>query len=90
VEDLISTGKSSLQVVDALRQASLDVQGMVSIFTYGFDTAREAFEKSGVPYFSLTNYPVLLGLAIEKGIVNQQQESILLKWKDNPSGWTGF
>jgi orotate phosphoribosyltransferase len=90
IEDLISTGKSSLQVVDALRNAGLDVLGMVCIFTYEFPVSREAFNAAGVPYFSLTNYPTLINLAIEKGIVTQDQESILLKWKDNPSGWTGF
>ena len=90
VEDLISTGKSSLQVVDALRQAGLQVMGMVSIFTYGFPNARESFEKSAVPYFSLTNYPVMIQLALEKGMIDQQQESVLLKWRDDPSGWNGF
>lgn len=90
VEDLISTGKSSLQVVDALRSAGLEVMGMVSIFTYEFSISREAFANAGVPYFSLTNYPTLINLAIEKGIVTADQESILLKWKDNPGAWTGF
>lgn len=90
VEDLVSTGKSSLQVVDALRNAGLEVLGMVSIFTYEFGVARDAFAGSAVPYFSLTNYSTLISLAIEKGIVTPEQESILLKWKDNPSTWTGF
>jgi len=90
IEDLISTGKSSLQVVDALKHAGLDVMGMVSIFTYGFPNAKESFEKAGVPYFSMTNYSVLIQLAIEKGMVDPDQESILLKWRDNPSQWTGF
>src|SRR5689334_21792561 len=61
IEDLISTGKSSLQVVDVLSQNGLNVAGMVSIFNYQFDVAKEAFEKSGIPFFSLTNYPSLLG-----------------------------
>jgi orotate phosphoribosyltransferase len=90
VEDLVSTGKSSLQVVDALRAAGLEVLGMVSIFTYGFEVAKEAFQKAGVPYYPLTNYQTLIQLAIEKGIVTQEQESVLLKWKDDPSQWTGF
>src|SRR5436190_20027468 len=63
IEDLISTGKSSLQVVDVLRAAGVEVSGMVSIFTYGFPVAKAAFEKAGVPYISLTNYPVLIDLA---------------------------
>lgn len=90
VEDLVSTGKSSLQVVDALRQAGLEVMGMVSIFTYGFPEAKEAFSQAGVAYHSLTNYSTLIGLALEKGMVDKEQESILLKWRDNPSAWTGF
>lgn len=90
IEDLISTGKSSLQVVDALRASGLEVLGMVSIFTYGFGTASEAFQKAGVTFYSLTNYSTLINLAIEKGIITASQESILLKWKDSPSTWTGF
>ena len=90
VEDLISTGKSSLQVVDALRKADLEVMGMVSIFNYGFSAAKEAFEKSSVTSYSLTNYPVMISLAIEKGLVTQGQEGVLLKWQDDPSTWTGF
>lgn len=90
IEDLISTGKSSLQVVEALRNAGLDVLGMVSIFTYGFTIAKEAFSKSGVVYYSLTNYPSMIQLAIENGIVTPEQEGILLKWQESPSTWTGF
>src|SRR5688572_24178651 len=75
VEDLISTGKSSLQVVDALRQAQLEVMGMVSIFTYAFAQAEEAFEKAGVTTHSLTSYPVLIRLAIEKGMITPERES---------------
>ncbi len=90
IEDLVSTGKSSLQVVDALRQAGLDVMGMVSIFTYNFTVAAEAFAKAGVEYYPLTNYPTMISLAIEKGIVTAEQESILLNWKDDPSSWKGF
>src|ERR1700753_1889640 len=62
IEDLISTGKSSLQVGDVLKQSGLDVAGMVSIFTYGFDVAKKAFEEYGVPYVSLTNYQTLVQL----------------------------
>ena len=90
VEDLVSTGKSSLQVVDALRKAELEVMGMVSIFNYGFGIAKEAFEKASVPLVSLTNYPVMITLAIEKGIVTADQEGVLLKWQEDPSTWKGF
>jgi orotate phosphoribosyltransferase len=90
IEDLISTGKSSLQVVDALRNAGLEVMGMVSIFTYEFSISRDAFSQAGIAYYSLTDYPTLINLAIEKGIITKEQESVLLKWKDSPSTWTGF
>jgi len=90
IEDLVSTGKSSLQVVEVLRQGGLQVAGMVSIFTYGFPAADEAFKKAAVTYSSLTNYAALIQLAIEKGMVTPEQESVLLNWRDNPSTWTGF
>jgi orotate phosphoribosyltransferase len=90
VEDLISTGKSSLQVVDVLRQNGLEIGGMVSIFNYQFDVANEAFKKAGVPYFSLTNYPALLSLAGKKGIIRQEDEEVLLKWRTDPANWTGL
>ena len=89
VEDLISTGKSSLQVVDILRQEGLQVVGLVSISNYGFDTAREAFERSGTPFISLSDYPTLIRLALEKGLISPQDESILLKWSADPGAWTG-
>ncbi|HLZ89281.1 MAG TPA: orotate phosphoribosyltransferase [Puia sp.] len=89
IEDLISTGKSSLQVVDILRNEGLEVIGLVSIFNYGFTAAREAFEKAGVPYTSLSNYPTLISLALEKGLVSPKEEDILLQWSANPADWQG-
>lgn len=89
VEDLVSTGKSSLQVVDVLKQAGLEVVGMVSIFTYGFDVATEAFEKAGIRYQSLTNYENLISLAIDKGLVSADQETVLLNWRRDPANWKG-
>jgi orotate phosphoribosyltransferase len=89
IEDLISTAKSSLQVVDVLRQEGMEVLGLVSIFDYGFDTARSALEKAGVPYVSLSNYATLISLASEKGLVSPQQESVLLKWSADPANWQG-
>src|SRR5258705_8312898 len=85
IEDLVSTGKSSLQVADVLKAEGLNVTGMVSIFTYDFPVASEAFKKAGLDYQSLTNYPVLISLAIEKGIISADQEEILLKWRDDPA-----
>lgn len=90
IEDLISTGKSSLEVVEVLKKQELVVEGMVSIFTYGFPLAAQNFEKAGVPLKSLTNYPTLIQLAIEKGIVTGDQEEILLKWREDPSIWKGI
>ena len=89
IEDLVSTGKSSLQVVDVLKKAGLDVVGMVSIFTYGFPVAAEALDQSGIQYHSLTDYPTLINLAVEKGTVSASEQDILLKWKDDPSNWKG-
>jgi orotate phosphoribosyltransferase len=89
IEDLISTGKSSLQVVEVLRRLGLEIAGMVSIFNYGFPEAREAFEKASVPLHSLSNYETLIELAIQKQLVTTEQESILLNWSRNPSIWTG-
>lgn len=89
VEDLVSTGKSSLQVVDVLKAQGLEVVGMVSIFTYGFPAATEAFEAASLPYQSLTDYPSLIELALKKGIISPEQEEVLLKWRESPSTWTG-
>jgi len=89
IEDLVSTGKSSLQVVDVLKEAGLNVIGMVSIFTYGFALATEEFNKASIIYYSLTDYPTLIELALEKGIVSAGQEEVLLKWRDDPANWNG-
>lgn len=87
IEDLISTGKSSLQVVDVLKKEGMQVEGMVSIFTYGFDVADKAFADAGVAYQSLTNYPSLIESAIEKGLITAEQQDTLLNWRKNPSAW---
>jgi orotate phosphoribosyltransferase len=90
IEDLVSTGKSSLQVVDVVQQAGLEVAGMVSIFTYGFPQAEEAFAARELAYVSLTNYDSLIGLALEKGIVGGAMENTLLNWRRDPAHWTGI
>lgn len=89
IEDLISTGKSSLQVCEVLKQAGIEVIGMVSIFNYGFPQAVDAFERAGIPFVSLTNYEVLIQLAAEKDIVTTDQLNSLLNWRNNPSEWQG-
>jgi orotate phosphoribosyltransferase len=90
IEDLVSTGKSSLQVVDVLKAEGLEIEGMVSIFTYGFNTADVSFNKARVKLVSLTNYPALIELATEKGIVSKDQQSVLLNWSADPSNWKGI
>jgi orotate phosphoribosyltransferase len=87
IEDLISTGKSSLEVVEVLRGEGVEVIGMVSIFTYGFDIAEKAFEAAGVRYISLTNYSTLIELAEENGTVSAEQQNTLLNWRKDPSNW---
>lgn len=89
VEDLISTGKSSLQVCDVLKDAGVEVIGMVSIFTYGFSQATTAFEKAGVKLVSLTGYQALIELALEHQTISETQLNTLLKWRENPETWTG-
>src|SRR6478736_9462205 len=81
IEDLISTGKSSLQVVDVLLNDGVEVVGMVSIFNYGFDAAKEAFRKADVEVESLTGYQSLIQLALEKHIVSANDEQLLLNWR---------
>ncbi|QGW28237.1 orotate phosphoribosyltransferase [Phnomibacter ginsenosidimutans] len=87
IEDLVSTGKSSLQVVDVIRNAGMEVAGMVAIFTYGFPQAAEAFDKAGVPFKALTNYPTLIDLAIERQIISADQQEVLLQWSQDPANW---
>jgi orotate phosphoribosyltransferase len=87
VEDLISTGSSSLQAVDALRNAGADVLGMAAIFTYGFPLAKENFEKSNVVLYTLTNYIELLDLALETGYIKIDQLDILQQWRKTPNTW---
>ncbi len=87
VEDLISTGKSSLEVVEVLRKAEVEVVGMVSIFTYGFEVATKAFAAAKLDYKSLTNYATLIELAVEKGIVTAEQQNTLLNWRQDPANW---
>jgi len=87
IEDLISTGKSSLSVIQALRSADLQISGMVSIFNYGFDEAVKAFNSEGIITHSLTDYTTLINLALEKGTFDEEQYKILVKWRQNPSIW---
>ena len=87
IEDLISTGMSSLAAVDALRKAGADVLGMVAIFTYGFDVAREAFEKAGVRLKTLSCYNVLAEEARDRGYIDEEGFKTLQAWRESPSTW---
>ena len=89
IEDLISTGNSSLQVVEVLRTAGLEVIGMVSIFNYGFDTSKSAFENAKIPLYSLTDYTTLIEIAVSNGMIAADQQKTLLNWREDPANWTG-
>lgn len=87
IEDLISTGGSSLKAIDALRNANLDVKGLIAIFTYGFSQAHENFKNAQCPYVTLTNYDVMLNKALSTNIISEEDLVSLKNWKDNPSKW---
>lgn len=87
VEDLVSTGKSSLQVVDVLRAQGGVVAGMVALFTYGFPVADEAFMQANVPLVTISNYSALIDVAIEKKIVAQEDMERLSEWRLHPDTW---
>ena len=89
IEDLISTGKSSLQVCEVLKTAGLEVIGLLAIFDYGFSAAENSIKDAGIAYRSLTNYETLISLAIEKGMIEADQQKTLLKWREDPANWTG-
>lgn len=88
VEDLISTGGSSLQGVQALKDAGLKVKGLIAIFSYGFETADEAFEKAECPYVVLSDYDHLIEQAMNLGYIKEEELDQLKKWRELPSTWT--
>jgi len=87
VEDLISTGKSSLNAVRALKEAGINVKGMVAIFTYGFDIATKNFEKENIYLNTLSNYENLLEQALETNYISKKELKTLAEWNTNPSEW---
>lgn len=87
VEDLVSTGGSSLKAVEALRKAGAAVEGMVSVFNYGFPAADEAFSSAGVRLVSLSNYETLVRVALDKKIIAQEDLELLSAWRESPSTW---
>lgn len=87
IEDLISTGQSSLNAVEALRNAGCDVLGMLAIFTYGFNHATDNFKKSDVKIDTLANYSQLIDIAIEQGLVSKDHLELLKSWRSDPENW---
>jgi len=87
IEDLISTGGSSLKAVEALREANLEVKGLIAIFTYGFDIAENNFAEAKCPYRTLTNYNILLEHAKETNLISEEEATSLLEWKADPQSW---
>ena len=87
VEDLISTGKSSLNAVEALKSASVNVKGMAAIFTYGFERSKTNFAKKNIELHTLSNYETLLEQALDTGFINDKELNVLSQWNSNPSEW---
>jgi len=87
VEDLVSTGKSSLQAVEALRESEAEVLGMVAIFSYAFDLARKNFEEKDCPLHTLSDYPSLLEVALKEGYLREEDRERLELWRKDPAGW---
>ncbi|MBC3757369.1 orotate phosphoribosyltransferase [Hyunsoonleella sp. SJ7] len=87
VEDLISTGKSSLNAVKALRDGGINVKGMIAIFTYGFEISKENFEKENVTLYTLSNYESLLDQALQTNYISSKELKTLKEWNINPSEW---
>ena len=87
VEDLISTGKSSLNAVKALKAANINIKGMVAIFSYGFDLAKQNFDKDNITLHTLSNYEILLEQALETKYITSKELETLSQWNANPSEW---
>ena len=87
VEDLISTGGSSLKAVAALREAGFEVVGMVASYTYGFPVAEKAFQEAGVKLVTLTDYEHVVEKALETGYIKEADVSMLHEWRKDPANW---
>ena len=88
IEDLVSTGKSSLNAVEALREKGAVIKGMLAIFTYGMDVAAENFKNNKCELFTLTNYNALIQKAAEENYIREDDLASLLEWKSNPQAWS--
>lgn len=87
VEDLISTGGSSLKAVEAIRRDGCEVVGMVASYTYGFEEAKKAFKDAGVKLVTLTNYEAVLKVALKTNYITESDVAVLNEWRENPSNW---
>lgn len=89
VEDLISTGGSSLKAVEAVRNYGCEVVGMVASYTYGFDVAEKAFKEANVELVTLTNYEAVVAQAVSTGYIKEEEVELLNEWRKAPSEWQG-
>lgn len=89
IEDLISTGGSSLKAVEAIRKNGCEVLGMVAAYTYGFDVARKAFEEANVQLITLTNYEAVVSEAVRIGYIKPKEVDLLNDWRKDPANWNG-
>lgn len=89
IEDLISTGGSSLKAVEALRQAGSEVLGMVAVYTHGFPQAEEAFDAAQVRLVTLSHYDAVITTALATGYISSEDEALLKQWRQDPAHWTG-
>ena len=87
IEDLISTGGSSIKAIEALQEAELDVKGLIYIFSYGFKVAEENFQKVNCPFITLTNYDLMIESALNKDYVTEADMNSLREWKEDPANW---
>lgn len=87
IEDLISTGGSSIKAIEALKAAGLDVKGLIATCTYGFKVADDNFKRANCPYITLTNYDFLVEEALKKSYINENDLQSLREWKDQPENW---
>ncbi|MEX1063576.1 MAG: orotate phosphoribosyltransferase [Balneolaceae bacterium] len=87
IEDLVSTGGSAMSVIEALKFIGAEVQGVLTLFTYGFDKANNRFAKAGVPVYALTDYSTLITEAVENGYIESKSLDTLNRWRANPERW---
>ncbi|MFO8146592.1 MAG: orotate phosphoribosyltransferase [Bacteroidota bacterium] len=87
IEDLISTGKSSLNAINALKEAKVTIKGLLAIFTYGFDVSEENFKKADVDLYTLSNYEFLIETALKTNYINSSEAETLKTWRQDPENW---